>query len=359
VFVVKLFSLLSDHTMPNTPNEPDVATRLLDDPRDPEQMKLFEMAYALYDQLFIEGEKDGKQALLDGVAGDAERKAPWIVAVDKNTDRVVGGTVVTVFRKRPVCTLGYHFTDKALRRRGIGGKLRMAAIEYVRNFNRQKAVPSRADEIRIFADIENPAKMSFEDILVTTAKSGLDPWGRARFWERQGLLPVVRPSTGEPFPFVVVPAAEGAEATEALDLWMRPSLDEAQPCPSVYDTGELTLDVVFWLFGATDLNRPAYPAPFNNPALDKMIWWHKDHPEVAPSSAYLDKIYSSEALFRGVLVDIVARESGDRSLLETLQDREAPLVEIARAMTGESGASLGIMDKLNEAWSLKARNQTH
>jgi GNAT superfamily N-acetyltransferase len=344
-------------------NELDITTSILNNPDNPEQKRLFEAAYALYDQLFIEEEKDGKEALLAGISAGAGRTAPWVVAIDQKTGQVVGGTVVTVFNDRPASTFGYHFTDTRFRRRGIGRKLRQAALEYIKSFNEQKDIPAQTYQIKIFADIENPAKMSFRDILATTATANIDPWGRARFWERQGLLPIVCAQTGEAFPFVVIPDAQNAEPTEALDLWVAQPWAEVLPGSLTLDAREVTQDVVFWLFGAPDLRVNTYRPPFNNAALDKMIKWHEIHPDCMPSVEYLHNIYQTEAIFRTIFSEFLERELSDSSLAEQLQTGGASLTILMRqwedARAGHTGRrappalTAQKLDTLDALWEFK------
>jgi GNAT superfamily N-acetyltransferase len=335
----------------NTSNVRIVAY-VLEDPADPKQKKFFDDAFTLYDQLFIEEEKDGKDALLSGISGGDGRKAPWVVAVDQNTGTVVGGTVVTVFHDRPLGTLGYHFTDKRLRGRGIGRLLQETALNYVKSFNEQKPTPSDITQIKILADIENPAKMSFRDILVTTVKADIDPWARVRFWERLGFLPVVSGRTGEPFPFIVIPDAEDAEPTCALDLWVKLPWAETQPAGFAFDTKEITQDVLFWLFGTAELDRSTYRPPFNNPAIDEMIAWHETHLSATPSGEYLLSIRGSAVGFNKIIANYSEKKGAKRGIrnIDVAEEWAAKAVSEKLRKLAAIGLDAGDLDVLDSLW---------
>ncbi|HEY0484470.1 MAG TPA: hypothetical protein VGD37_43415 [Kofleriaceae bacterium] len=198
-----------------------------DDPR-------FEELYGLYERLFpLPAEREPPEAFFEVLALNRNPQVqhalgPWheaiLVVQAGQGGPVVGGHVYGVTTSRAHRELGcaasvqaiYTFFDHLVR-----GRTPMSQIERELQARASRTFDDRGAPITIspliFVEVNNPLRMTPEQIADDTAHAGIDPYRRYRHWLNSGLRPLE-------LSYVQPPLRTGEDAVRYLDLFCNSSL---------------------------------------------------------------------------------------------------------------------------------------
>jgi hypothetical protein len=192
-----------------------------DDPR-------FAELYALYERMFpLPAEREPPEAFFEVLALNRHAEVqrvlgPWheaVLAVHAgHGGPVVGGHVYGVTTSRAHRELGciasvqaiYTFFDPSVR-----GRTPMSKIEQELQARALRAVGhtgAPAIPPLIFVEVNNPLRMTAQQIADDTAHAGIDPYRRYRHWLSSGLRPLE-------LSYVQPPLRAGGDAVRYLDLF--------------------------------------------------------------------------------------------------------------------------------------------
>jgi len=199
------------------------------DPVDPR----FEELYALYERLFpLPAEREPPEAFFEVLELNRNPKVqrelgPWheaiLVVQAGQGGPVVGGHVYGVTTSSAHAELGcaasvqaiYTFFDRSVR-----GRTPMSQIERELQDRASRTFePREAPTVSplIFVEVNNPLRMSPEQIADDTAHAGIDPYRRYRHWLNSGLRPL-------DLSYVQPPLRAGEDAVRYLDLFCNSKL---------------------------------------------------------------------------------------------------------------------------------------
>jgi GNAT superfamily N-acetyltransferase len=311
---------------------------------DPKQKEMFESAYKLYCKSFPKEELDSRSSLEEAIGENYEdRKVAWMAATDSK-GKVVGAVVVSLydtdrnqFDKSSVpydltATIGYIFTDKNHRRKGIGTGLENKAMQFAGQYNFKGDTPLQERNVLALCDVEDP------EILVSK-NLGLKALGRlARiaqmtFAERLKFWCGARQYQTLDYPYILCPRPEPGEEPDPNDTLKlrakgvhvkdgditRMNLDKL---PSAF-MNNVVLRWILWAPNREEFEK-ACPALAKNPLVKSMLDWAGINRWTRATPASLEKKGIERAVILEKDIGLTEQVKKEREMAElrTMEPRQ-------------------------------------
>jgi hypothetical protein len=217
---------------------PAVRARIIIEELNPHDKAAFEAFYSLYETCFpMADEREPPEAFDEIFSSNQdirtqERYGPYreFVAVVRlwTTGPVIGGHVFGVVTSPEHLAAGFPASIQVIYTFLHKDYRGLVPTRMVINYSKAVALKtfptgaiSLADPI-IFFEVNNPSKMTEEEIRQDTQMSGISPYRRYNFWLRSGFRPLA-------FPYVQPRLRPTAQPVRCLDLFCSASVGEYAP----------------------------------------------------------------------------------------------------------------------------------